>query len=54
MKRIIVTAFLTLLAIGIPSFAHHSISAEFDVTREIKITGVVTKISWGNPHVLIY
>jgi uncharacterized protein DUF6152 len=34
--------------------AHHSFSAEFDREKPIKISGIVTKVDWTNPHVWIY
>lgn len=37
-----------------PLFAHHSFAAEFDDTKPIKVTGVVTKVEWENPHVWFY
>ena len=33
-----------------PVVAHHSFSAEFDASKEIKATGTVTKLEWTNPH----
>jgi hypothetical protein len=27
---------------------------EFDNTKQIKLTGVVTKVDWTNPHVWFY
>jgi hypothetical protein len=33
-----------------PLAAHHSFSAEFDASKEIKATGSVTKLDWQNPH----
>jgi hypothetical protein len=33
-----------------PGLAHHSVSAQFDVEREIAMRGVVTRIEWTNPH----
>ena len=47
-------AFLMALAgavvIATPVIAHHSFSAEFDASKEIKATGRVTKLEWTNPH----
>jgi hypothetical protein len=34
--------------------AHHSFSAEFDGTKKITLTGIVTKVEWTNPHVWFY
>lgn len=42
-----------LLAAG-AAFAHHSYSAEFDAAKPVKLTGVVTKVDWQNPHTLFY
>ena len=37
-----------------PLFAHHSVSAEFDVTRQVTYTGVITRVEWSNPHIYFY
>lgn len=34
--------------------AHHAYTAEFDTTKPVKVTGVVTKLEWSNPHIWIY
>jgi hypothetical protein len=31
-------------------FAHHSIQAQFDITKTINITGTVARIEFINPH----
>ena len=38
------------LSAAMPLAAHHSFSAEFDGTREIKVTGEVSNVEWMNPH----
>ncbi len=30
--------------------AHHSVPVNFDQSREISITGVLTEVAWRNPH----
>jgi Family of unknown function (DUF6152) len=43
-----------LVAAAAPVVAHHSFAAEFDGTKRIQLTGVVTKVEWTNPHVWFY
>ena len=48
---------MTLIAVLLASAAaaaHHSYSAEFDADKPVKVTGVVTKVDWKNPHALFY
>ena len=56
MKRLFVisTAALLLVAIQIPGFAHHSVSAQFDSSKATTITGMITKVDWANPHAWLY
>jgi hypothetical protein len=37
-----------------PLIAHHSFAAEYDNTQPIKVTGVLTKVEWTNPHIWFY
>ena len=37
-----------------PVVAHHSETAEYDSSKPIKVTGVITKVEWLNPHVWLY
>src|SRR5580698_1788764 len=50
----IVAACVGLSLGGLPTFAHHSFAAEFDVKQPITLKGTVTKVEWTNPHVWIY
>jgi hypothetical protein len=43
-----------ILAAPWPLSAHHSFSAEFDATRQIKVTGEVSSVEWMNPHAWIH
>ena len=45
---------LGLVAAAVPVLAHHSFAAEFDGTKQVHLTGVVTKVDWVNPHAYIY
>lgn len=43
-----------LFLVGVPGFAHHAFSSEFDTSKPITLDGVVTNITWENPHVFFY
>src|SRR5262245_29079761 len=40
-----------ILLAAIAASAHHSFDAEFDRTKQVSLTGIVTKVEWTNPHV---
>jgi hypothetical protein len=49
-SRLGVVVGAALAAVAVPSLAHHSFAAEFDINRPIQLDGVVTKMQFSNPH----
>lgn len=47
-------AAVAIVAASLPLAAHHSFSAEFDATKEVRATGAVTEVEWQNPHAWIH
>lgn len=35
-------------------WAHHSVTAVFDTSKQISVTGELTNIDWVNPHIFLY
>jgi hypothetical protein len=57
MTRNLLTALIVgfgLMSLGGPALAHHSEAAEFDSSKPVKVTGVIKKVEWQNPHVWFY
>ena len=52
--RVAVLLAVWLGVAAIPLAAHHSFAAEYDGTKPVKVTGVVTKVEWTNPHIWFY
>jgi Family of unknown function (DUF6152) len=34
-----------------PAFAHHPFASEFDANEPVRLSGKVTQVNWGSPHV---
>ena len=43
-----------LLCSAAPTLAHHAFTTEFDSAQLVKVTGVLTKVEWQNPHTFFY
>ena len=50
----ILVAALAVLRLTAPVFAHHGFDTEYDAKKHLKLTGVVTMVSWTNPHMRVY
>ena len=50
----ILVAALAVLRLTAPVFAHHGFDTEYDAKKHVKLTGVVTMVSWTNPHMRVY
>jgi hypothetical protein len=45
---------LAVLLIGVPAAAHHGRGSTYDMNKRITLKGVVSRVDWRNPHVVIY
>ena len=53
-KLTLVAGGFWLAMIAAPAVAHHSFAAEYDSTKPVKVTGVVTRVEWTNPHIWFF
>jgi hypothetical protein len=57
MKRSLLGVLLSSLMVGgtvLPATAHHAVNAQFDVTKNVLLEGVLTKVEIINPHSYIH
>ena len=50
----VLVAGLGLFYLTLPAVAHHGFDTEYDSSKKISMTGVVTNVSWLNPHMRVY
>ena len=54
MKVTITVSCLLILLAAVPARAHHAFAAEFDAKNCADVTGVLSKVSYENPHAYLY
>ena len=54
MKRIALVVIGVALLSAQTLSAHHSFAAEFDRNSPVTLTGLVTRVDWGNPHIWVF
>src|SRR5438876_11155218 len=45
---------LAFFLIDTPLLAHHGRGATYEMKKQVTLKGVITEVSWRNPHVAIY
>src|SRR5690242_9758606 len=53
-RQVVLAVGAGLLLAAMPVLAHHSFKAEYDDNHPIMLNGTLTKVSWKNPHVMLY
>jgi hypothetical protein len=49
---VLVAAILVVVAGSVS--AHHSVSGQYDASRPLTLTGVISKVDWINPHIYLH
>jgi hypothetical protein len=49
-----IAAYVVLIALAGNSYAHHGAQSQFDQSKSMEVSGVVTKIRFVNPHSYVY
>jgi uncharacterized protein DUF6152 len=50
---VVLVAATLVVAAGSAS-AHHSVSGQYDASRPLTLTGVISKVDWINPHIYLH
>jgi Family of unknown function (DUF6152) len=55
MKRhLLLFAVAAVFVCGITAYAHHSIAATYDGTKEVKLVGKIVEFDFRNPHAFVH
>ena len=50
----VVLVAATLVVVAGSVSAHHSVSGQYDASRSLTLTGVISKVDWINPHIYLH
>ena len=50
----VVLVAATLVVVAGSLSAHHSVSGQYDASRSLTLTGVISKVDWINPHIYLH
>jgi hypothetical protein len=53
-SRALGLALLLAVTAGASVSTHHSVAGQFDVTKTLTLSGVITKVDWLNPHIYVF
>ena len=51
--RTLVLTTAAMLTAATSAFTHHSVTGQFDTTKKVTITGVISRVDWVNPHIYV-
>jgi hypothetical protein len=50
----VVLVAATVMVVAGSLSAHHSVSGQYDASRPLTLTGVISKVEWINPHIYLH
>jgi hypothetical protein len=53
-RLVVVLVVVTLVVMAASLSAHHSVSGQYDSSKPLTLTGVITKVDWINPHIYLH
>jgi hypothetical protein len=53
-KNVLAFAAVAVLIFGMTAWAHHSIGATYDPSKEVKLTGKLVQFDFRNPHAFVH
>ena len=53
-RFVVVLAAATIVVVAASASAHHSVSGQYDSSKPLTLTGVISKVDWINPHIYLH